>query len=61
VIVIVDDLLVVGLTSSSTVVGVIVVVIVDDLLVVGLTSNSTVVGVVYDHDHDDTYYSRARC
>jgi type IV secretory pathway VirB3-like protein len=38
VIVIIDDLLVVGLTSSSTVVGVVVIVIVDDLLVVGLTS-----------------------
>jgi type IV secretory pathway VirB3-like protein len=59
VIVIIDDLLVVGLTSSSTVVGAVVIVIIDDLLVVGLTSSSTVVGVV--HDHDDPYYSRARC
>jgi hypothetical protein len=39
VIVIIDDLLVVGLTSSSTVVGVVVIMIIDDLLVVGLTSS----------------------
>jgi type IV secretory pathway VirB3-like protein len=42
----VTDQLVVGLTSSSTVVGAVVIVIIDDLLVVGLTSSSTVVGVV---------------